>query len=631
VPEMSFTPRGAARAVPRRAAARVTASCVTASRVADWQSLTSGAVRTAAVLFVLPLLASLAAPLGRPVIAQPAGGAADDSAALAARTDQVFADLAKPGSPGCAVAVYRGGRIAYARGYGLANLELNVPITPRTVFDIGSTSKQFTSMSILLLAQEGRLSLGDPVQKFVPEVPNYSRPVTIRHLLHHTSGMRDYIELMSLAGAREEDVTDAKDALAVISRQRVLNFEPGSEWLYSNTGYFLLSVIVERASGKPLPAFARERIFAPLGMRSTHFHDDHTMIVPGRATGYAPRDPTKGTGFSIAMSDWEQTGDGAVMTTVEDLLRWDENFYTGQVGGRPLLDSMQRTATLNDGKPLTYAAGLFVDTYRGVRAVSHGGAWAGYRAELLRFPAQHLSIACLCNLATARPSQRARQVADVQLAGQFPEGQPKPVAARQESRQPPTPHGIGARDLAALAGTYRDPVGGDVYRVAARDGRLAIEMSGDTYPLVRTRGREFRVDSAPYQTTVSFESAQGGARRLRVIPEGRPPSVAEAIAVVTPSAAKLAEYAGTYFSDELQTTLAVAVDSGALVLRGRNLPAEALRPLRADEFSVSYYTLHFERGADRRVRGFTLDLGRIRNLKFVRARSPEAANGVSPP
>jgi CubicO group peptidase (beta-lactamase class C family) len=616
VPEMSFPTRGAGRAVSHRGAAPVTAPRVTASRVADSRARTSGAARAAAVLFVL---ASLVAPLGRPALAQPAAGAAaPDSATLAARTDQVFADLARPGSPGCALAVYRGGRIAYTRGYGLANLELSVPITPRTVFDIGSTSKQFTAMSILLLARDGKLSLDDPVQKHVPEVPAYGRPVTIRHLLHHTSGMRDYIELMSLAGAREEDLTDAKDALTVISRQRVLNFEPGSEWLYSNTGYFLLGVVVERASGKPLPAFAHERIFAPLDMNSTHYHDDHTMVVPNRATGYAPRDPAKGGGFSIAMSDWEQTGDGAVMTTVEDLLRWDENFYTGQVGGRALLDSMQRTATLNGGKPLTYAAGLFVDRYRGLRAVSHGGAWAGYRAELLRFPDQHLSVACLCNLATARPTQRARQVADVQLAGQFPAEQPKAVAARQESRQP-IPPALSERELAALAGTYRDPVGGDVYRVAARDGHLAVEMSGDTYPLVRTRGREFRVDSAPYQTVVAFESAGGGAQRLlRIMPEGRPPSVAEAIAVVTPSAAQLAGYAGTYFSEELQTTLAIAVDSGALVLRGRNLPSEALRPLREDEFSVGYYTLHFDRGADRRVSGFTLDLGRIRNLKFVR-------------
>jgi CubicO group peptidase (beta-lactamase class C family) len=486
------------------------------------------------------------------------------------------------------------------------------------VFDIGSTSKQFTAASILLLAQEGKLSLDDPVRKFVPELPEYGRPVTIRHLLHHTSGLRDYIELMSLAGAKEEDVTDAQDALAVISRQRALNFEPGSEWLYSNTGFFLLSVIVERASGKPLPAFAQERIFGPLGMRHTHFHDDHTMVVPGRAQGYAPRAPEKGGGFSIEMSNWEQIGDGAVMTTVEDLQRWDENFYTAQVGGRALVDSLQQTATLNNGKRLTYAAGLFVDKYRGLRAVSHGGAWAGYRAELLRFPDQHLSVACLCNLATATPSQRARRVADVQLAGRFPQAPPKVVAARGEGRDPGLLPPLAARDLAALAGAYRDPVGGDVYRVAAEGGRLTVETAGETFPLTRTGQREFRVDSAGFDATLTFENAQGGARRLRVAPDGEPASVAEAVAVVTPTPAQLAEYAGRYYSEELRTTFTLAADSGALVLRGRNLPTEPLRPLRADEFTVSYYTLRFARGPDKTVSGFALDLGRIRNLRFVR-------------
>jgi CubicO group peptidase (beta-lactamase class C family) len=578
--------------------------------------LTRAALLPAAVLLTAPPsdAAAQAAPGGDAIVA-PA-----DSAALAAVTDRVFADLDRPGSPGCALAVYRDGRVAYARGYGLANLELGVPITPRTVFDIGSTSKQFTAVSVLILAREGKLSLDDPVQKFVPELPDYGRPVTIRHLLHHTSGLRDYIELMSLAGAKEEDVTDAHDALAVISRQRALNFDPGSEWLYSNTGFFLLSVVVERASGKPLPAFAEERIFGPLGMRHTHFHDDHTMVVPGRATGYAPRPPAEGGGFSIEMSDWEQTGDGAVMTTVEDLQRWDENFYAPRVGGRALVDSLQQTATLDDGKRLTYAAGLFVDKYRGLRTVSHGGAWAGYRAELLRFPSEHLSVACLCNLATATPSQRARRVADVQLAGRFPQKPPEVLAARGEGRGPGVLPPLSARDLAALAGTYRDPVGGDVYRVAAQGGRLTIEAAGEAYPLTRTGQREFRVDSAGFAATVTVEAAPAGARRLRVAPDGEPATVAEAITVVTPTPAQLAEYAGRYYSEELQTTFMLVADSGGLVLRGRNLPTEPLRPLGADEFTVSYYTLRFSRGADRRVSGFAMDLGRIRNLKFVRAK-----------
>ena len=468
---------------------------------------------------------AVAAPAGAQPPARPAAPA--DSAALAAATDRVFAHLDKPGSPGCALGVYRDGRIAYARGYGLANLELGVPITPRTVFDIGSTSKQFTAMSILLLARDGKLSLDDPVRKHVPELPDYGRPVTIRHLLHHTSGLRDYIELLSLTGARAEDWTTDDDALAVISRQRALNFDPGSEWLYSNTGFFLLSVVVERASGMSLRRFADERIFRPLGMTSTHFHDDHTMVVPGRATGYSPRE---GGGFSIDMSDWEQTGDGGVMTTVEDLLKWDENFYAARVGGRALLDTMQRPGTLNGGKPLEYAAALFIRPYRGLRTVSHGGAWAGYRAELLRFPDQHLSVACLCNVSNGNPSGLARRVADVHLATLLTGAAAATNAAESDDAPPP---------------------------------------------------------------------AAAGARL---------------------SPAQLAAYAGSYYADELQSGITIAVDSGALVLRGKNWPTEPLTPGRRDEFSVGgYFTLRFARGAGGKVSGFALDLGRIRGVKFVRS------------
>jgi CubicO group peptidase (beta-lactamase class C family) len=559
------------------------------------------------------LLATLTAA-ALPAAAQSAPSS--DSAALGAATDRVFAEYDRPASPGCALAVYRDGRIVYARGYGAANLELDTPITPRTVFDIGSTSKQFTAMSVLLLAQDGKLSLDDEVRKHVPELPDYGRPITIRHLLHHTSGLRDYLELLALTGARTEDVTGPDDALAIIVRQRALNFEPGSEWLYSNTGFFLLSVIVERASGKSLAAFARERIFEPLGMRDTHFHDDHTMVVPRRATGYAPKE---GGGVAIEMSDWEQTGDGAVFTTVEDLLRWDENFYSGRIGGRQLLDEMQRTARLNGGKPLSYAAGLWVDHYRGLRTVSHGGSWAGYRAELLRFPDQHLSVACLCNLATADPSTLAQRVADAHLADRMAAAEARTNGARPALRAPATRAlpPLSARDTAELIGVYEE-AGGSIRRVLVREGKLVSESDGRVRDMERIGPREFRLVGASGGARLAFEPARGQARRLRLLVDGEPPRAAEAVAVVRPTATQLAEYVGTYDSDEIGSPLAIAIDSGALVLRGRNLPRDPFVPLRADEFTTGYYRFRFERGADGRVAGFVLDLGRIRNLKYVR-------------
>ncbi|HWA15254.1 MAG TPA: serine hydrolase domain-containing protein, partial [Gemmatimonadales bacterium] len=249
--------------------------------------------------------------------------------------DSIFAHVDKGDSPGCALGVYQDGKLAYARGYGMANLELGVPITSRSVFDIGSTSKQFTAASVVLLSLDGKLSLDDDIRKWVPELPSYGKTITIRHILHHTSGLRDYIGLMVLAGADYDDLTTEQEALDIIVRQKALNFQPGAEYLYSNTGYFLAGIIVKRASGKSLREFAHERIFQPLGMIHTRFRDDHTEWVPERTTAYSPRE---GGGFAIDMSNWEQVGDGAVVTTVEDLLKWDNNFYLPTVGGTRMVE-----------------------------------------------------------------------------------------------------------------------------------------------------------------------------------------------------------------------------------------------------------------------------------------------------
>jgi CubicO group peptidase (beta-lactamase class C family) len=358
------------------------------------------------------------------------GGASAADEKKSAAVDEVFADLVKPGSPGCALGVYREGKIIYSKGYGLANLEENVPITPQSVFDIGSTSKQFTAASILLLEKQGKLSVNDDIRKFLPELQNYGQKITILHLLNHTSGLRDYLTLMELAGINTDSVTTDEDALQIVARQKVLNFAPGSDWLYSNTGFFLLSVIVKRASGKTLREFAANNIFTPLEMSHTQYRDDHTSLIENRAMAYDPNE--KGVGYSLDVSYFEQTGDGAVHTSVEDLQKWDENFYNGQVGGKEFLSEIQEHGKLNSGKVLDYAKGLFIEDYRGLHAVRHGGAWGGYRAELLRFPEHHFSVACLCNLGNANPEGRAERVADVYLGTLM-----KPREAKKETEKRP--------------------------------------------------------------------------------------------------------------------------------------------------------------------------------------------------
>jgi CubicO group peptidase (beta-lactamase class C family) len=338
--------------------------------------------------------------------------------------DEIFADLAKEGSPGCALAVARAGKIIYEKGYGLANIEQNVDITPQSIFDIGSTSKQFTAASILLLEKQGKLSVNDDIRKYLPEMPDYGHKITILHMLNHTSGLRDYLTLFELAGVNTDSVTTDDDALAIIARQKALNFEPGSDWLYSNSGYFLLSVIVRRVSGKTLREFAAENIFAPLEMNHTVYRNEHTQLVANRALAYEPKKSEPG--YTLDVSYFEQTGDGAVHTSVEDILKWDENFYSAKVGGKDFLEELQLPAKLNSGKTEAYSKGLVVSSYRGLKAVSHGGSWGGYRAQLLRFPDQHFSVACLCNVGNADPGKRADRVAGIFLTNEMKEPPPAP-------------------------------------------------------------------------------------------------------------------------------------------------------------------------------------------------------------
>ncbi|MGB8914131.1 MAG: serine hydrolase domain-containing protein, partial [Candidatus Sulfotelmatobacter sp.] len=332
---------------------------------------------------------------------------------LTDKVDRVFAEWNATSSPGCALAVIKDGHIVYEHAYGMANLELSVAITPQSVFDIGSVSKQITATSILLLQQDGKLSLDDDMRKYLPEIPDYGSKITIRHLLHHTSGLRNYDDLFDLEGIPEADLTTDRDAMELIVRQKGVNFRAGEEFLYSDTNFFLMSQIVKRVTGQTLRQFAQERIFGPLEMTSTHFHDDHTMIVPRRATGYAPH---TGGGFEIDMSNFEQLGDGSVMTTVEDLAKWEQNFDHPKVGGADALRQLLTPGTLNNGQLIPYGMGIFVDHYRGLNWLHHSGEWVGYRAALSRFPDQHFATLVTCNcVGSMNPMMMAKRVADIYL------------------------------------------------------------------------------------------------------------------------------------------------------------------------------------------------------------------------
>jgi len=537
-------------------------------------------------------------------------GIASGTQDIESRVDAIFEQWNKPGSPGCALGVYRDGQLIYARGYGMANLELEAKITPQSIFDIGSTSKQFTAFSIMLLAKNGKLSLDDDIRKYIPEIPGYGKTVTIRNMLHHTSGIRDYCELLAYSGFHEEDLTTENDALQVLSRQKALNFQPGNEFVYSNSGYFLLSVIVKRVSGQPLRDFARENIFKPLGMNHTQYNDRHTRIIPNRAAGYSPEPD----GFGISMSDWEQVGDGAVLTSVEDLLLWDRNFYDYKVGGPEVIAWMLTTGKLNNNEPLNYASGLFIGEYRGLKTVSHGGAWAGYRAELLRFPDQKFSVACLCNLGSMNPSFLAMKVADVYLGELM-----KPESTVQAADSAPGIE-VPAAELEQRVGAYRNSKNGAIYRIALEGGKLMANASGMQFKLIPTAPGTYKVEGAPI--TITFAASPAGVRsQMQVmVANEKEPRILDPIDLWTPAPAQLTEMAGNYKSEELGIVVILVYKDGTLLLKHRAFAEEPipLTPTLKDNFMLGNLSITFTRIPGGQIDGFSLDSGRMKNIGFTK-------------
>ena len=536
--------------------------------------------------------------------------------------DAIFADLTKPGSPGCALGIYRDGKIIYAKGYGLANVEENLPITTQSVFDIASVSKQFTAASILLLKRQGKLRLDDDIRKYVPELPNYSSRgrgrITILQLLNHTSGLRDYGNLFSLAGMDDDDVTTDEDALGIIVRQKALNFAPGSEWQYSNSGYLLLSSIVKRVSGKSLKEFAADNIFQPLGMAHTQYRDDHTFLIPHRVQAYSR---TQNGGYRLNMSYAEETGDGMVHTTLEDLQKWDENFYSGKVGGKDFAAEMEENGKLNDGRVVEYAKGLRIWRYRGLPAVAHTGGSGGYRAYYIRFPEQHFSVSCFCNLEDVNRRKRVGAVIETYLGG---------LGERSEDEDAVVP-GPTPQELGALVGAYQDAKSREVWRVAMRDNKLWVDFEGVPLELRALSQTDFEPVDYAFDLHMKFQrQSEKGTRRLIVKREMELPATLQAIEEARPSEAKLAPYVGDYWSDEVRATYRITVKAGKLRLQQvigadgivhRTLPFDELKPLQGDEFALTGAPIVFRFVRKTTVTGFVLNGFHERGILFVRKKT----------
>jgi CubicO group peptidase (beta-lactamase class C family) len=513
------------------------------------------------------------------------------------KVDQIFTVYDKPGSPGCSLGVIRDGDFVYRKAYGSANLELRVPLSPQSVFYMGSVSKQFTAAGIVLAAEQGYLSLDDDVRKYIPELPDYGHVITLRQMIHQTSGFRDFFTLLHLAGHDVADFNSPEDIFKIVVRQRGLNNIPGDEWIYSNTNYFLLGIVVRRASKKSLSEFAAENMFQPLAMSHTLFYDDHTLVVPGRVAGYdsGPHDS-----FRVDWSTtYEVVGGGGLMSTIDDLLLWDRNFYANRLGKGTLVQELQTPGVLNNGNKISYAMGLDLGNYRGLPIVEHGGALFGYRTELLRFPEQKFSVICLCNIASAVPENLARQVADIYLSDRLQPG----ASALNPSIQGDFP------DPGTFAGKYLDPRTHLMYTFTTSNGNLMAWGA----VLRRINANQFYDLGS---NVITFESSQG-TMHAKLDLKGETYFSGSRIQELHLGKPVLASYAGQFRSTELDTVYGLSLEKDTLTLRNRDHPPQNLTPIAQDEFDAGDLgRLVFERDSGGRVFGFRVFTQDARGIAF---------------
>jgi CubicO group peptidase (beta-lactamase class C family) len=537
--------------------------------------------------FVIVALVA-AGPLGaRPVAAQ----------APEVVLDSVFTAWRGTHGPGCTVGVdWNGTRIT--RAYGMANLEYGVPLRAGSVVESGSVAKQFTSAAVALLAVRGRLSLDDDIRRHLPEVPDFGQPITIRNLLQHTSGLRDQWALLALQGFPPgSEVHNFPRILDLVRHQQRLNFAPGAEYLYSNTGYVLAALIVHRVSGKTLADFSRDELFGPLGMTRTEWRADYRKVVADRATAYSP-----GPGGWVQDMPFTMVhGNGGLLTTVDDLLRWNEALTRGTIpGGAELVRMLETPGKLNDGSAIDYGLGLGVNTFRGLPAVTHGGATAGYRTYLARWPTRNLSVAVLCNAGRADAGGYANRIA-IRLLG-LPATEPPPSPAVA----------IDAQSLQGMAGAYRDSTSDQTVTFAVTGGNLTASIGGPPIPLTHLGdGRFWHSLSGEFRFERSgdgYEVTQYANAWRRFRPEP-----------VTPTAsAPLTDYVGEYRSPELEVTYRIEAEGTRLVLRSRPDDRLTFQPAYRDGFRAAGRTIRFLRGPNGQVTGFGVYAGRARDVRFER-------------
>lgn len=523
------------------------------------------------------------------------------------RIEAVFSKWNSPKSGGCAVSVRKGGDTAWQRGFGMANLEHDVPITPKSTFYLGSTSKQFTAMTVLLLAERGRVRLDDPVRRWLPQLPDYLQPVTIRHLLEHTSGIRDYVTLWNLTNPQDDAALGETAVNEILLRQKELNFPPGSEFLYSNSGYFLLSQIVRPAALRHLSDLAEQLVFQPLGMGSTRFYQDRFSLLPRRATGYSPvagqNDMIPGA-VRINSGTLDVTGDGGLFASLEDFEKWDRALGNPPAPFANAVTQMMTPVSLPSGDKAEYGKGLMMRNVNGYDTISHMGGLRGYRSDILRIPSENTTIICLCNSSDADAGALARLIMEIILPPRKPAASPK----------------LSAAELKRKAGAFQDRLTGDLLQIMIQNDTLIADFNGFRMPLHAETPMRFRAAGGPLRFEVEFrrDGETEVPRFLRNEAESHRITAFERVQLMTAPPANPAQYEGRFYSGEAHSTIEVQLRDGNLELSQQERPIGRMQPTTADRFHLGALNVEYVRDSAKSIEGLRLNTGRVRRLLFTK-------------
>jgi CubicO group peptidase (beta-lactamase class C family) len=542
--------------------------------------------------------------LGQQNVTARPGPAADE---LVRKANAFLSQWEKNDMPGCSVGVVKDGRLVYKRGFGMANLDYDVPNTPTTRFHLASVSKPFTAFSIALLAQQGKLSLDDDIRKHVPEMPKYEETITIRHLIHHTSGIREYEALVRFGGLDTDKAYSPNGILNMLARQKNLNFKPGAKYQYSNSGYFLMGLIVQRVSGKSLRSFADENIFKPLGMKNTLIFDNRFEVIKNRAHGYQVG-PDKSIRARSSLNDF--VGATGVLSTVEDLYLWDQNFHEPKVGNKELISMITTPGTFNSGEKMDYAFGMWQDKYRGLPLIMHSGNInSGYRARIHSFPQQKFAVIALCNNTAILPSVIADKLTDIYLEGQLK------LEVPSQDRVPealPPAIALTEKEASLYAGVYASTETGTVFKLTLANGNLIYTAPPKSGPVTAISKNRFAMvlDTDNYELVPAFNQS-GTISEMKLIRNGGKPDVFVPVTPPLDSPQQLSEYVGTYYGDELDTIYRISQKGNNLILKIAESFEPSLTAAYADFFTGGggQFNLSFSRTDRGEIAGFDLNLG----------------------